>query len=111
VAKTFLFEFDTLSFENGSDIQFMKLFVDVVDAQLFVVIDSKVFKTENVEKTDSLGFVEETRLVNISWLNRFVHYDDQPVEQIVEQLLGKRIFVITSFFISVGLPKDFLSCN
>jgi hypothetical protein len=48
VTKTLFLKFDAFSLENSSDIEFMQLFIDVVDAQLLVVVLRKVLETKNV---------------------------------------------------------------
>ena len=80
MAQTLLFQLNALSFENGSDIKFMQLFIDIVDAKLFVVVHCEVLKTENIKETDCLGSVLETIVVHVSGLNRSIHHDDKPIE-------------------------------
>lgn len=98
MTKTFFFKFDALSLENSGDVKLVELLVDIVDAELFVIIDSKVLKTENVKETDCLCGVLETRISYLLWLDCPIHHNNEPIEQIVEQLFGKSVFVVGGFF-------------
>lgn len=98
MTKTLFLKFDAFSLENSSDIEFMQLFIDVVDAQLLVVVLRKVLKTKNVEQPNCFGCIHEVRVIKVFWLDCTVHHNNQPVKQIVEQLFGKRILIVSRLF-------------
>lgn len=79
----------------------MKLLIDIVYAQLFVIILKqwlKVFEAEDVKQSNGLGLVTEPGIVYLGWLDRRVHKLHEPVKQIVVNLLGKGIAYVFAFF-------------
>jgi enoyl reductase-like protein len=83
----------------------VQFFIDVVDAKLLKVILFEVFKSKNVKQSNSLGAVGKVFVINLLWLNRYVHSLDQPVEQVVVDLLSQSVPIIAAFLMAVGRPN------
>ena len=105
--KAFLFEIHLLGFEDGGDIELMQLLVDIVDTELFEVVVIEVFETENIQKTNSLGNLGKAGVLHCLWLDCSIHLDDEPVEQVVVELLGERVSVTVAHGPTLGDPKLF----
>lgn len=111
VTETLFHELHLFSLKNGGDVQLVELFVDKIDTELLeIILCVEVLKTKDVEQSNRLGGVEKAGVFHHFWLNCGVHFLDEPVEQVVEQLFGQGISIIHALLVSRGLPEDFLTC-
>jgi hypothetical protein len=65
----------------------MQLFIDVVDTQLLEVILLKVFESKDIKQSNRLCSVLKTVFFDLFRLDSDIHSLDQPVEQVIVDLL------------------------
>lgn len=81
-SQSFLGEDISLSFEDVRNVQVLQLFVGVVDTKLLDRVHLEIFETEDVQQTNA-GI-----LFLVFWKQRNIKFLDDPVEDVVEKILG-----------------------
>ena len=94
------------SLENGCDVQLVQLFVDVVNTELLEIVVLKVLKSKDVEQTNRLRNLFEAFwiIVNFTRQDSPVHFEDQPIEEVVVELLGEGVPVVHADLEALGGP-------